>query len=109
MGIPEAEIEATLSALGEKTDDACEFPIEPENRDTVRLYLGLETQWRIETVVAGKLVITRRHGIEYSAVPTLARGLRIRLTESVWTGLQLMERETLAIYARRETEALQRR
>jgi len=74
----------------------------------VRLYLGLETQWRIETLVVGRQLLTRRHGIEYSAVPTVARGLRIRLTEAVWSGLQLMERETLSIYARREIEALQR-
>jgi hypothetical protein len=108
MGVPEAEIEATLSALGEKTDDAGKFSIEPENRDTVRLYLGLETQWRIETVVLQKMVLTRRHGIEYGAVPIVARGLHIRLTESVWSGLQLMESEALTIYTRQETEALQR-
>lgn len=105
-GVPEAQIEEALSAIG-GSNGAHEFSIEPENRDVARLYRGVRTQWRIETVVAGRLFLTRHHGIDYAVVPTVARALRIRLTERVWSGLQIMEDEALAIYGRRETAALQ--
>ncbi len=104
--MPEAQIEEALAAISENSY-ARKFSIEPENVDAVRLYRGLRTQWRVETVVAGRLFLTLHHGIDYTAAPTVARALRIRVSEQVWTGLQIMENETLVIYGRREAAALQ--
>jgi len=78
----------------------------------VRLYLALETQWRVETASlfngSKAIVFTRRHGIDYGAVPIAAAGLGLTLTPGLWALLQIAEREALVIYDRREEAALGR-
>lgn len=108
MGVPEAQIEAALSKLKAGNGERCTFHVEPENRDTVRLYLGLETQWRIESAVLAKCVLLRRHGIDYAAVAPAAAGMGIALTPEIWGGLRIMEREALVLYAERERTLLRR-
>jgi hypothetical protein len=108
--VPDADIDAALAQVEPETNEPKEFIVEPENRDTVRLYLALQTQWRVETgsLYSGSKVIvfTRRHGIDYGVVPVVAKGLRIRLTPDLWDALRQVEQEAISLYDAREEAAL---
>jgi hypothetical protein len=71
--------------------------IEPENRDTVRLFFALSTQWRF---MAAGLGAAMRAGLDYAAIEPTARlmGLEEAL-KALFPGLQLMEAEALAATA----------
>ncbi|MEM7071937.1 MAG: DUF1799 domain-containing protein [Pseudomonadota bacterium] len=82
LGMPEEAIDEWVEkpAAPPKLLTGCE--------DIVRLFFGLETQWR--TSPLGQL-----EGLEYASVPVTARMLGIRLTPAIFMGLQVMEREWL--------------
>lgn len=84
------------------------FEVEPENVDAVRLFRRMQTQWITETVVAGKNVVTLRHGINRAGLGDIAAGLGIALDDRLLNRFERLEAHALAIHARRQREALTR-
>jgi hypothetical protein len=99
-GSPESKI-AKLKAQ-RKPNAPAEFLVEPENRDAVRVFMRALTQWRGETVVAGKLMFRTRTGLDYAALPPIVRALRVRLDEALLDAVRIMEAEALLVHARRQ-------
>ena len=106
MGVPADQIAAALALAEPKREAQRDIEVEPENRDAVRLFRRMLTQWRVETVVAGRVAVTIRHGLDKTVLPGIAAGIDIKLTDAVWDGLEAMEGEALTIFARREQAAL---
>lgn len=80
MGLP-AELKSSL--------EESECLIWPQNWKTVQLFIALQTQWR--TGMGG---VT---GLDYAALPTVARGEKIRLTPGRIRGVRVMESEALRV------------
>ena len=80
--------------------------VEPENAAPVRLFRQMQTQWRSQTFVAGKHVVTQRTGFDYGALAPIAAGLGIALSETVMDPLREMEVQALAIHSRRLAASL---
>lgn len=88
------ETEGALEFLGLPKALAKSFEPEPclvwpQNWKIVRLFIALATQWRVG--------MNGATGLDYAAVPPVARGYGIRLTQSVWDGLRAMEGEALRV------------
>lgn len=58
--------------------------IDPDNWDTVQLFLRLQTQWRISPM-------GYRLGLEYTSVPIVCRAFSLKFTKQLFSDLQLME------------------
>ncbi|HAF00383.1 MAG TPA: hypothetical protein DCG63_03725 [Methylophilaceae bacterium] len=80
--IPEAQIQ---QALGDISSD--EFQIYPENWQTFDVFWRVKHQWHI---VAGFSGIYYQ-GLNYSAIESVLRLLKIQETEEIFNGLQIME------------------
>jgi hypothetical protein len=68
----------------------------------------MQTQWIVETVVAGKNVVTLRHGIDRAGLDGIAAGLGIGLDDDLLDRFERLEAHALEIHARRQREALTR-
>ena len=62
----------------------------PENWETVRLFLSLDTQWRYHQGVP--------LGLDYPAVEAVLRLSGVEDARQVFEGLQTMERAALAVF-----------
>ncbi len=71
----------------ENEDD---YDVWPENHQTVRLFLAVETQWRAAATMAGMIWI----GLDYGAVDVVARSMGMSVN---YPDLQLMEGEALRL------------
>jgi hypothetical protein len=76
---------------GSFVEKACE--ILPCNWKTVQLFVSLQTQWRVG--------MNGPTGLDYAAIPIVARGEKIRLTASRILGIRVMEGAALAAMAER--------
>lgn len=65
------------------------FEVLEENWETVELFLRCGTQWRVQEGVI--------RGLDYCAVESVARMLKIEDIETVFLGVQIMERAALMI------------
>lgn len=65
------------------------FEVLQENWETVELFLRCGTQWRIQDGAV--------RGLDYCAVESVARMLKIDDIENVFLGVQIMERAALMI------------
>jgi hypothetical protein len=77
-------------------DDA--FEIWKENWPSLRVWLAVETQWRI--VIAGSSMIWL--GLDYSAVDVVLR--RHKAEDTVFEDLQDMEQAALAVFVKASNE-----
>jgi hypothetical protein len=68
----------------------------------------MQTQWNVETVVAGRVFFTRHHGLKYEVLPAMAGGLAIAVDECLLDAIGFMEGEALRIFDARATAALKR-
>jgi hypothetical protein len=86
-----------------------EFEVEPENWDALRLYLAMQTQWRVvaREFARGKQRISFlvETGLDYGAL-SVATWLAIPESERVLRGLQTLEREALSIFNRQRERRL---
>jgi hypothetical protein len=107
LKVPESEI-AKLKAkhAGNARNNIIE--VEPENRDAVRIFNRAMSQWRSETIVAGKHLLERHKGLDYAVLPTIAAALGIAFDERVFDAIRVMEGVALQIYVRRQEEYLRR-
>ncbi len=96
MGASEQTL-AKLRGARENDDDTLE--VEPENADAVRLFLGLQTQWRFSTLSNGKFNLLVRTGLDYGVLPVVCTALCITPGEALLGQLQLLEGETLRLLA----------
>lgn len=92
-----------FQADGPKDDDLAAFGLPPEltksfiedstcwvwpqNWNTVMLFLAMQTQWRVG--------MSGATGLDYAALPVIAKGEGIRLKPSRIAGLRVMESEAL--------------
>ncbi|HSV16393.1 MAG TPA: DUF1799 domain-containing protein [Tepidisphaeraceae bacterium] len=106
-GSPESKI-AKLKAQ-RKQNAPAEFFVEPENRDVVRVFMRALTQWRGQSVVAGKHLLQLRSGLVYEALPTIATALRVEMDEPLLDALRVMEAEALLVHAQRQEQLLKGR
>jgi hypothetical protein len=65
----------------------------PENWDAMRIFLGLETQWR-RAGMAGVPV-----GLDYAALPVVATALGVPLLEDLLARLRILEGAALTAMA----------
>lgn len=65
----------------------------PCNVKTVRLFIGMGTQWRMG--------MNGAYGLDYSALPVVAQALGVRLRPGRFEGLRIMEAEVLRRWERR--------
>ncbi len=90
-----AAMGAVLAVSAPNPDTA--FGVRPDNWDSLCGWLATETQWRATSRKDGIVWL----GLDYTAVDVVLR--RLKLPDSVFSDLQLMEREALNIFV----EALQ--
>jgi hypothetical protein len=84
--------------------------VEPENWNVFRLFRQMHrSQWRRQTVVAGRNIATRTYGLEFSALAPIASALCIELSEELLDQLREMEDQALTIFDKRMSAALSRR
>lgn len=107
-GVPESEI-AALKAEHRRDARSDTIEIEPENRDTVLLFIRAMSQWRTEHIVAGDRLLEMRTGLDYGALPTVATALGVTLNAQLLDGIRIMEAESLRIHRRRQEDILRRR
>lgn len=72
--------------------------VEPENEAAVRVFLGMQTQWRhtaISLGLGGAALV--RTGLEYAALAIIAEAHGTRLDADVLFAIQQLERATLDI------------
>lgn len=76
-----------------RMQDNMDIDIWPENWTAVRLFIALQTQWRI-----GKGGPT---GLDYSALPVVFTGVGLRRREArrQFMAIQIMEGEALRVFA----------
>ena len=91
FGVPEEDIEAWQ----ERETEARNFEVWPENWPAVECFLALSTQWRH----AGATGIPT--GLDYAAIPAVARLLGHRRGRDLFEKLRIMEAEALDVLARR--------
>ncbi|WP_339863182.1 DUF1799 domain-containing protein [Paremcibacter congregatus] len=68
-----------------------DFIVHPDNWDAVRLFISCRTQWRRGGFNGAKV------GLDYVAVQVVAEARNIKMTEDTFSGLQIMEAETLRL------------
>lgn len=83
-----AEVEAEVFG-GQDLEEG--FEIWPCNVKTVDLFIGLRTQWRVIAGFAGE----RYQGLDYPAVESYLRTMKIKRQKRVMKELQIMERAAL--------------
>lgn len=80
--------------------------VEPENVDAVRLFRGMRTQWQRMQLSNGRGVVLHHLGFNYASLPAVADALDLKVDARLFDDFQFMEATALAIYARRDKEAL---
>lgn len=74
--------------------------MEPENWDTLLVFMACQTQWRKEFAgMGGELIY---HGLDYPGLSIVIRmqGYRGRAAQDIFEGLQIMESAALPILNR---------
>jgi hypothetical protein len=85
------QYEEALDFWGAPKDDQPDtgpFEIDPENWDTVQLFVKLQTQWRLAPT-------GHRTGLDYTAIGPTAQYMGLTVTPDVFDGLQFMEIVTI--------------
>ena len=97
-GFPEAAIaKAKAEALREIRTGT--FVVHPDNRNAVRLFQGMATQWNMIAVASLVTADVIRVGLRYEVLDRVARGLGIDEQPDDFLRLQIMEGEALAALA----------
>lgn len=68
----------------------------PDNWKTLELFIAMGTQWR-----AGMGGPT---GLDYTALPVVAKAMRIKLTRERFDGIRVMEGEALRVMGERSAK-----
>jgi hypothetical protein len=84
------------------------FPIESENADAFRLFLRMQSQWKVATLSTGMGSAILLTGLDYTALPVVAAALGITIGEYELDALRFMERETVRLDTERQQRALRR-
>lgn len=109
MGAPPEQLDR-LRPKAEPENQARVVEVEPELWDAFRVFRLIEpSQWRKETVLAGKTLITLRHSLDYGVIPGLAQSIGIQLGEQTWEQIGAMQDVARVIYADRQRMELARR
>jgi hypothetical protein len=100
---------AKLRSKAEPTQGPVTVDIEADVWDAFRVFrLVFISQWRRETFVAGKKIISTRHGLDYTAIAAVAGGVGVPASEAFWEQIAAMETIALGIHRTREAAALRR-
>jgi hypothetical protein len=85
MGAPPEVIAQARRAADQRSD----FSVLPCNLDAVNVFWAMSTQWRIAAGMAGAVLV----GLDYTAIPTTLRMLRIPRPRwpAVFDALRVME------------------
>ena len=86
-----------MAAALATADAGDELFVWPDMVPAVSLFFGLQTQWRWVGAGMGGLV---RTGIDYSALPTVAKGLDVEVTPEVLNDLRTLEAAAIAQFGR---------
>lgn len=97
-GHPGREAADDLAALGlrldedvEDDDGADDFEVWPENWDAVQVFAAMAGHWRRDPLSGGYV------GLDYPAVESVMRMLKVADTASTFRDLQTMERVALPV------------
>jgi hypothetical protein len=93
LGLPE-EMAAGLAASAQPAA-AEAVEVMPENWGAMRVFLGMETQWR-RAGMAGVAV-----GLDYGALPVVAGALGVTADADLFGRLRILEGAALAVMAER--------
>ncbi len=102
MGIPPemlAQMLADATPDEAEADDAGTIEILPPNRDAVRVFFAMATQWRSVAVVAGPHAMIVKTALDYGALTAVAAALNVALNEDLLDRLQTLEGEAAAALA----------
>ena len=94
LGLP-ADVAAWLAASAQPAAAETAIGIWPENWDAMRLFLGMETQWRR----AGMSGVAT--GLDYAVAPVVAGALGIALDSGCFDRLKILEGAALRAMAER--------
>ena len=88
-----AAMGASVEAIKKAAQAADEFAIWPENWQPLRVFLAMQTQWRVG--VAGPT------GLDYSAMPAVCQMLGIgnKAQRRAFPAVQVMEAEALKVFS----------
>lgn len=93
LGLPPEMAAALVNTAPPEPDPV--FGVWPENWDVLRVFLAMATQWRF----AGMAGVPS--GLDYAALPSVLRFLRLRPDEALFERLRVMEAEALEVFADR--------
>lgn len=79
-----------------REEQESEFEVDPDNWDTVMVFLALQTQWRRELpAMSGKFIW---HGLRYTEAETVIRLMGFRKKQqTIFAGLRTMEAAALPL------------
>jgi len=77
--------------LGPEQKDTEHFLVAPENWTTVEVFLALRTQWRWLAGMGGAF----RAGLDYAAVESFLRLLKVKDRSRVFNGVMIMEKAAM--------------
>ena len=80
--------------------------VEPENEGAVRLFLALQTQWRMQPRTNGKITLLARTGLDYAAIPSVCTALALACDAGLLDALRALEGESLTLHASRNARLL---
>jgi hypothetical protein len=95
-----------LRAEIRERDDDEDIEVEPENVRAVRLFIALDTQWRLQPLSNGKKMVLARTGLDYAPIPGICTALCITFDETLLAQLRVLESETLRIHRARTSKML---
>jgi hypothetical protein len=84
--------ELPLEMLATHEDDGS-IEVEPENWNACRLFVAMDTQWKMLPVQVKRGTALLRTGLDYSGLAAVAAGLQIALEPDLMAGLKLLEAE----------------
>ncbi len=96
LGATEEEIEQALAAREPEALEA--FELWPENLEAYRLFIALETQWRVAVGMAAAVHL----GLDYVAAEAVMRMRRVKDRAVALEDLRAMEAAVLPLLNRRE-------
>lgn len=106
FGATPEEIAKTGVAVEGSEDAARQIHVEPENVDAVRIFVRLQSQWKVSSLSAGRKAVLVYTGLDYTAVPVVAAALGITVDDNVLGKINVMERESMRIREHRLQQSL---
>jgi len=93
LGFNDEQLAQAKASLDAQTKEPEYFEVYSENWQILELFISLTTQWRMHLGIGGVVF----QGLDYIAVESVMRMLKIKAKAEVFNGLQVMEKAAMEI------------